>query len=83
MLTDKPLSALFTIPTKGKTPALRIGFDMTPLRRKRLLLLATMGGDHKRWYIQYCQLAAEGLTSWAMGTAFLTDKGREELDKLK
>ena len=56
---------------------------MTPLRRKRLLLLAqTPNADHKRWYGQYCQLAAEGLTSWAMGTAFLTEKGRKELDRL-
>jgi hypothetical protein len=56
---------------------------MTPLRRKRLLILAqTPNADHKRWYSQYCQLAAEGLTGWTLGFAWLTDKGRKELDKL-
>lgn len=52
---------------------------MTPLRRKRLLLLATKPHNHKRWYSQYCELIAEGLVGWQIGTAFLTPKGKKEL----
>lgn len=52
---------------------------MTELRRKRLLLLAKHGGDHKRWYKEYCELQNKGLVSWAIGTAFLTDEGAIEL----
>ena len=52
---------------------------MTRLRRKRLLLLAKHGGDHKRWYGQYCELMKEGLVKWMIGTAILTDEGAIEL----
>lgn len=52
---------------------------MTDLRRKRLLLLAAYGGDHKRWYSQYCELLGEGLVMWAMGSAFLTERGDQWL----
>lgn len=52
---------------------------MTRLRRKRLLLLAKYGGDHKRWYSQYCELMREGLVKWMLGMAFLTDDGAIEL----
>ena len=56
---------------------------MTPLRRHRLLLLATKARDHRRWYAQYCVLAGEGLTGWTMGFAWLTDKGRKALEDMK
>lgn len=57
---------------------------MTPLRKKRLLLIATTPYcDHKAWYSQYCQLMAEGLVGWTMGTAWLTDKGKATLEELK
>lgn len=57
---------------------------MTPLRRKRLLLLAqTANADHKRWYSQYCELSREGLTRWTLGFAWLTDKGRKALEEMK
>jgi hypothetical protein len=53
---------------------------MTSTRKRRLLCLATTPNAwHKRWYSQYCELIAEGLVGWAMGTAYLTDKGRDEL----
>jgi len=56
---------------------------MTPLRRKRLLILAsTVNADHKRWYAQYLALIGEGLCGWVIGMAYLTDKGRAELDRL-
>jgi hypothetical protein len=54
---------------------------MTPLRRKRLLLLASKGGDHKRWYQGYLVLIGEGLVTWTLGTAFLTHKGRKALEE--
>ena len=58
--------------------------QMTPLRKKRLLLIATTPyADHKAWYSQYCKLMAEGLIGWSLGTAFLTDKGKNELEELK
>jgi hypothetical protein len=75
----------------GKTPALRIGFKMTqtkrptlqghmtPLRRKRLLLLAQVPHNHKRWYSQYYHLINEGLVGWQFGTAFLTKEGKKQL----
>jgi hypothetical protein len=57
---------------------------MTPLRRMRLLELATHpSGDHKSHYLQYCQLINEGLVRWTIGFASLTDKGTIELNKLK
>lgn len=52
---------------------------MTRLRRKRLLLLAKYGGDHKRWYGQYYELIKEGLVTWQLGFAALTDEGQIEL----
>lgn len=56
---------------------------MTRLRKKRLLLLARHGGDHKRWYSQYCKLQNEGLVKWALGHAFITDDGKIELYELE
>lgn len=63
---------------------LKIFFDCTSpeisnLRRKRLLLLATKYHNHKRWYSQYRKLQSEGLVSWTLGAAFLTDKGKQWL----
>lgn len=57
---------------------------ITPLRRKRLLLLAKKaGGNHKAYYSQFCVLNREGLTGWAFGMAYLTEKGEKELDVLQ
>lgn len=55
--------------------------NMRPLRKKRLLLLATRPAHHKRWYSQYCILIREGLVDWSLGTAFLTSEGEKELCK--
>ena len=54
---------------------------MSPLRRKRLLLLAWHGGDCKSFYSQYCQLMQEDdpPVRWMIGHAFLTDSGMKEL----
>jgi len=55
---------------------------MTPLRKKRLLILATKPHNrHKRWYSQYCVLMGEGLVCWQIGAAFLTDKGKKYLEE--
>jgi len=56
---------------------------LTRLRKKRLLLLARDGGDHKRWYSQYCELIKEGLITWQIGIAFLTDEGAIELYEME
>ena len=57
---------------------------MTPLRRKRLLILAQhASGWHKPYYSQYCKLMSEGLIRWTLGMAFLTPMGVEELKRLK
>ena len=56
---------------------------VTRLRKKRLLLLARHGGDHKRWYSQYCKLINEDLIIWQLGTAFLTDDGAIELYEME
>lgn len=53
---------------------------VTPLRKKRLLKLATGGADHKKYYSQYCELMREGLVHWCLGMAFLTPQGKECLD---
>jgi hypothetical protein len=56
---------------------------MSPLRKKRLLILAQYGGgDHKRFYSQYCQLMSEGLVRWVIGMAFITPKGSDVLKRL-
>lgn len=55
---------------------------MNNLRKKRLLLLAKHGGGCKRFYSQFRLLEREGLTTWALGMAFLTEEGILELDKL-
>jgi hypothetical protein len=49
---------------------------MTPLRRKRLLLIAGKPCNHKPYYSQYCELMHEGLTAWTLGWAYLTPKGK-------
>ena len=56
---------------------------MTDLRRKRLLILACHGGNHKRYYSQYCELMREYLVRWCLGMAFITDAGIAELDRLR
>jgi hypothetical protein len=59
---------------------------MTPLRRKRLLVLASGHANHKRWYEQYCELMYTEDPSpvgWVIGTAYLTEHGKKELDKLR
>jgi hypothetical protein len=56
---------------------------MTNLRKKRLLLLARHGGDHKRWYSQYLKLQRKGLITWQLGFAALTDDGAIELFELE
>lgn len=56
---------------------------MTPLRKKRLLLLASDPNCwHKRFYSQYVELGRLGLTEWVLGTALLTTKGQRELLEL-
>ena len=56
---------------------------MTPLRRKRLLLLATSSNCwHKAFYHLYYPLIKEGLVHWTIGSASLTDEGVLELNKL-
>lgn len=56
---------------------------MTPLRKKRLLLIAGKPADHKPYYSQYLQLMREGLIGWTIGWAYLTDEGEKELEELK
>jgi len=56
---------------------------MTSLRKKRLLLLARHGGNHKRWYREYCKLVNEGLVTWQLGFAALTFYGIHELYKME
>ncbi len=56
---------------------------MTPLRRKRLLQLASKPADHKSYYSQYCVLMREDLVRWCIGHASLTTKGEEELKRLE
>lgn len=53
---------------------------MTPLRKKRLLILASKPIDHKPYYSQYRELMKEGLVSWFIGFASLTEKGRQWLE---
>lgn len=58
---------------------------MTPLRRKRLLLLAWFGGDCKSWYSSYCEMMYNEDPSpiyWMVGHAWLTDSGRDELEQI-
>ena len=56
---------------------------MTDLRLKRLLILAsTAKGDHKRFYSQYVKTGAMGYTGWAIGMAYLTEKGMKKLEEL-
>lgn len=57
--------------------------EMSPLRKKRLLLLAKNGGSHKEYYSQYCKLIGEGLVLWTLGTAYLTEEGLEYLKDLE
>ena len=56
---------------------------MTRLRKKRLLLLARHGGNCSHWYSQYCELIKQGLVSWTLGMAFLTDEGAIELYEME
>jgi hypothetical protein len=58
---------------------------MTPLRRKRLILLASNSKQqHKRFYAQYLELIHHEFPSpvfWTLGTALLTEYGWEEYRK--
>lgn len=57
--------------------------EITPLRKKRLLLLARCSNaHHKRWYSYYLHLMADGLITWNIGNASLTTAGQQELDRL-
>jgi len=56
---------------------------MTRLRKKRLLLLAKHKGDCKRFYSQFLKLQNEGLVTWAIGMASLTDEGAIELYEME
>lgn len=49
---------------------------------KRLLLLAKYRGGDKRLYHYYYYLVFEGLVTWSLGTAFITEKGEEVLRSL-
>lgn len=51
-------------------------------RRRRLLALARAPKWHKPWYSQYVWLGRMGWTSWALGSAFLTYEGENELCRL-
>lgn len=54
---------------------------MTPLRKKRLLILAKSPNScHKKYYSQYCELIGEGLVFWQFGTANLTPLGIDYLE---
>lgn len=44
--------------------------------------MARYGGDHQRWYSQYCELMKDGLVNWTLGHAFITDDGAIELYEL-
>lgn len=60
------------------------GSPLSKLRVKRLLLLAlSPSAWHKRFYSQYCALINEGLTGWVFGTAYITEEGLAELERLK
>lgn len=52
---------------------------MTPLRKKRLLLLAGIPHDHKKYYSQYLELQREGLIGWVIGHAYLNENGKNIL----
>ena len=57
---------------------------MTELRKKRLLMIASSpNGSHKQFYHLYVELIYEGLVSWNFGSASLTEKGCEELNRLR
>lgn len=56
---------------------------VTPTRKKRLLMIAGKPADHKPYYSQYLELMGEGLIGWTIGWAYLTEKGKEELDRMK
>ena len=54
---------------------------MTPTRLKRLLLLAKYGGDHKRFYKDYCKIIGK-YAGWAIGMAYILPEGERMLEKL-
>lgn len=57
---------------------------LSPLRERRLLQMAWhQSCDHKRFYSQFRYLMWEGLVRWHLGGAFLTQHGKERLDKLE
>lgn len=53
---------------------------LSTLRLFRLLRLAHYGGNHKRFYSQYCFLRDLGYVDWVMGHAFLTENGKRRLE---
>lgn len=56
--------------------------EISRLRCKRLLLLATQPKNHKRFYHQYYYLVRLGLVGWVIGSAYLTTDGQRELLEL-
>lgn len=52
---------------------------MSPLRKKRLLLIAGKPADHKPYYSQYLQLMKDGLVGWTLGWAYRTEAGEQWL----
>ena len=51
------------------------------LRLKRLLILASRPANHKAWYSYYYYLGE--YCGWTMGMAFLTDRGKQKLAELQ
>ena len=56
---------------------------ISKLRTKRLLQVAAGMGDCKRFYHQYIYLVRAGFVVWALGHAYLTLEGVNELDRLE
>jgi predicted RNA polymerase sigma factor len=57
---------------------------MDSTRKYRLLLLASRPRyNHKKRYPEYLKLLDEGLVGWQLGTAFLTEKGKQELEIMR
>ena len=54
--------------------------QISDLRLKQLLLLASVPGNHKRWYSYYYYLSE--FTGWTMGMAYLTKRGEQKLAEL-
>ena len=56
---------------------------LSPLRERRLLQMAqNTSGNHKQHYGEYCFLIYQGYVEWSLGTAFLSEAGKERLTLL-